>query len=45
MASRGSIIIHRSIIISIIVKKQAVLLAAAAHTAEVAKLKRDLEQA
>ena len=43
--SRGSIIIRRSLIISIIVNKQAVLLAAAARTTEVADLKRDLEQA
>ena len=34
-----------SLIISIILNKQAVLLAAAARTAEVADLKRDLEQA
>ena len=40
----GSIIIRRSLI-SVYVNKQAVLLAAAARTAEVAELKRDLEQA
>ena len=43
--SRGSIKIRRSLIISIIVNKQAVLLAATACNAEVAELKRDLEQA
>ena len=43
--NRGSIIIRRSLIINIHVNKQAVLLAAAARTAEVPKLKRDLEQA
>ena len=41
----GSIIIRGSLIISVRVNKQAVLLAAAARTAEVAELKRDLEQA
>ena len=41
----GSIIIRRSLIISVHVNKQAVLLAAAVRTAEVAGLKRDLEQA
>ena len=34
-----------SLMISIVVNKQAVLLAAAARTTEVAELKRDLEQA
>ena len=38
-------IICRSLMISIVVNKQDVLLAAAARTAEVAELKRDLEQA
>ena len=37
-------IICRSLMISNVVNKQAVLLAAAARTAEVAELKRDLEQ-
>ena len=41
----GSIIIRRSLTINICVHKQAMLLAAAARTAEVAELKRDLEQA
>ena len=41
----GSIIIRRSLIISVHVNKQAVLLAAAVRTAEVAGLKRDLERA
>ena len=41
----GSIIIRRSLTISLNVNKQVVLLAAAARTAKVAKLKRDLEQA
>ena len=36
--------IRRSLIINIRVNKKAVLLAAAARTAEVAELKRDLEQ-
>ena len=40
----GSTIIRRSLI-SVHVNKQAVLLAVAARTAEVAELKRDLEQA
>ena len=37
--------IRSILIISVNVNKQAVLLAAAARTAEVAELKRDLEQA
>ena len=41
----GSIIIRRSLIVGVYVNKQAVLLAAAAHTAEVTGLKRDLAQA
>ena len=41
----GSIIIRRSLIICVHVNKQAMLLAAAARTTEVAGLKRDLEQA
>ena len=41
----GSIIIRMSLIISIVVNKQVVLLAAAARTAEVVELKRDLEKA
>ena len=41
----GSIIIRRSLIISVHVNEQAVLLVAAVRTAEVAGLKRDLEQA
>ena len=41
----GSIIIRRSLIISVNVNKQAVLLAAAIRIAEIAGLKRDLEQA
>ena len=40
-----SIIIRRSLIISVNVNKQAVLLAAAVRTAEIAGLKQDLEQA
>ena len=43
--SRGSIKIRRSLIISIVLNKQAVLFPAAARTAEVADLKWDLEQA
>ena len=41
----GSIIIRRSLIISVNVNKQVVLLAAAVCTTEIARLKRDLEQA
>ena len=41
----GSIIIRRSLIVGVHVNKQAVLLAAAARTAEVTGLKRGLEQA
>ena len=37
--------IRRSLIARIVVNKQALLLAAAARTTEVAELKRDLEQA
>ena len=37
-------ILHKSLMISIVVDKQAVLLAAAVRRAEVAGLKRDLEQ-
>ena len=41
----GSIIIRRSLIISVNVNKQAVLLAAVVRTAEIAGLKQDLGQA
>ena len=41
----GSIIIRRSLTISLNVNKQAVLLVATVRIAEVARLKRDLEQA
>ena len=44
-ANGGSIIIRRSLIISVNVNKQVVLLAAATRTIEVAELKQDLEQA
>ena len=40
----GSIIIRRSLIVSLNVNTQAVLLAAAARTAEIAGLTHDLEQ-
>ena len=41
----GSIIIRRSLTISLNLNKQAVLLAAAARMAEIAGLKQELEQA
>ena len=41
----GSNIIRRSLTISLNVNKQAVVLAAAVRTAEIAGLKQDLEQA
>ena len=41
----GSIIIRRSLTISVNVNKQVVLLAAAAHTVEIAGLTQDLERA
>ena len=43
--NRGSIIIHRSLIVGVHVNKQAALVVATARTAEVSRLKRDLEQA
>lgn len=42
--NKGSIFVRGSLIVNVYVNKQALLLAAAARTAEVAGLKRDLGQ-